>query len=112
MKKIEAIIRSGRLDRTKEALNRLRIQGMTVTQVMGCGNQKGRREMFRGTEIMVNLTPKVKIELVAPDDAVEAAVEAIIREARTGEVGDGKIFVYEVAEAIRIRTGERNDAAV
>lgn len=112
MKKIEAIIRSGRLDRTKEALNQLRIQGMTVTQVMGCGNQKGRKEIFRGTEITVNLTPKIKIELVTPDDALEAAVAAIIREARTGEVGDGKIFVYEVAEAIRIRTGERNDAAV
>lgn len=112
MKKIEAIIRSGRLDRIKEALNRHRIQGLTVTQVMGCGNQKGRREVFRGTEINVNLTPKVKIEVVTPDDVAEAAIETIIREAKTGEVGDGKIFVYDVAEAIRIRTGERNDAAV
>lgn len=112
MKKIEAIIRSGRLDRIKEALNSHRIQGLTITQVMGCGNQKGRKEVFRGTEINVNLTPKVKIELVTPDNAAAAAVEIIIREARTGEVGDGKIFVYDVAEAIRIRTGERNNEAV
>lgn len=112
MKKIEAIVRSGRLDRIKEALNLHRIQGLTVTQVMGCGNQKGRREVFRGTEINVNLTPKVKIELITPDDVVEAAIETIIREARTGEVGDGKIFVYDVLEAIRIRTGERNDSAI
>lgn len=112
MKKIEAIVRSGRLDRIKEALNQHRIQGLTITQVMGCGNQKGRKEVFRGTTVNVNLTPKVKIELITPDDAAEAAVEIIIQEARTGEVGDGKIFVYDVAEAIRIRTGERNDAAV
>lgn len=112
MKKIEAIIRSDRLDRIKEALNKHRIQGLTITQVMGCGNQKGRKEVFRGTEIHVNLTPKVKIELITPDDVVDVAISSIIEHAKTGRVGDGKIFVYDVIEAIRIRTNERNDDAI
>lgn len=112
MKKIEAIIRSERLDKTKEALNRLRLQGLTVTPVMGCGNQKGRKEVFRGAEVNVNLTPKVKIEVVVPDKIAEDILKIIITEARTGEVGDGKIFVYDIAQAIRIRTGELNDDAV
>lgn len=112
MKKIEAIIRSDRLDRIKEALNKHRIQGLTITQVMGCGNQKGSKEVFRGTEIHVNLTPKVKIELITPDDVVDVAISSIIEHAKTGRVGDGKIFVYDVIEAIRIRTNERNDDAI
>jgi nitrogen regulatory protein P-II 1 len=112
MKKIEAIIQPFKLEPVKEALHGLSIQGMTVTEVKGFGRQKGIREVYRGMEYQVDFLPKVKIEVVAPDDKVKAIVGAIVDKARTGRIGDGKIFVYPVAEAIRIRTGETGEAAV
>ena len=112
MKKIEAIIQPFKLEPVKEALHALSIQGMTVTEAKGFGRQKGIREVYRGMEYKVDLISKVKIEVVAADDKVEAIVAAIIQQARTGRVGDGKIFVYPVPEAIRIRTGETGEAAL
>jgi nitrogen regulatory protein P-II 1 len=112
MKKIEAIIQPFRLEAVKEALHAISVQGMTVTEVKGFGRQKGIREVYRGMEYQVDFLPKVKMEVVAPDDKVEVIVETIIKNARTGRIGDGKIFVYPVAEVIRIRTGETGDSAV
>jgi nitrogen regulatory protein P-II 1 len=112
MKKIEAIIQPFKLEPVKEALHGLSIQGMTVTEVKGFGRQKGIREVYRGMEYRVDFLPKVKIEVVAADDKVQAVVDKIMANARTGRIGDGKIFVYPVAEVIRIRTGETGDAAV
>jgi len=112
MKKIEAIIQPFKLEPVKEALHSISVQGMTVTEVKGFGRQKGLREVYRGMEYQVDFLPKVKIEVVAPDEKVPAIVEAITTNARTGRIGDGKIFVYPVAEVIRIRTGETGDAAV
>ncbi|RPF49771.1 nitrogen regulatory protein P-II family [Thermodesulfitimonas autotrophica] len=112
MRKIEAIIRSGKLEAVKDALGRYGIHGMTVSQVMGCGLQRGRTEVYRGHEYSINLLPKVKIEVVLPDGQVEEVVRVITETARTGEIGDGKIFIYPVENAIRIRTGETGDAAV
>ena len=112
MKIIEAIIQPFQLEPVKEALHALNIQGMTVTEVKGFGRQMGIREVYRGMEYQVDLIPKVKLEVVAADDKVEAITAAIIEHARTGRVGDGKIFVYSVAEAIRIRTGETGEAAL
>jgi len=112
MKKIEAIIQPFKLEPVKEALHALSVQGMTVTEVKGFGRQKGIREVYRGMEYQVDLLPKVKIEIVTPDEKVKAIVEAIVAKARTGRIGDGKIFVYPVAEVIRIRTGETGEAAV
>jgi nitrogen regulatory protein P-II 1 len=112
MKKIEAIIQPFRLEAVKEALHAISIQGMTVTEVKGFGRQKGIREVYRGMEYQVDFLPKVKMEVVAPDDKVGVIVETITNNARTGRIGDGKIFVYPVAEVIRIRTGETGDAAV
>ncbi|MEW6387881.1 MAG: P-II family nitrogen regulator [Thermodesulfobacteriota bacterium] len=112
MKKIEAIIQPFKLEPVKEALHSISVQGMTVTEVKGFGRQKGLREVYRGMEYQVDFLPKVKIEVVAPDEKVSAIVEAITSSARTGRIGDGKIFVYPVAEVIRIRTGETGDAAV
>ncbi len=112
MKKIEAIIQPFKLEPVKEALHGLSVQGMTITEVKGFGRQKGIREVYRGMEYQVDFIPKVKIEVVAPDDKVEAVVNTIIDKARTGRIGDGKIFVYPVAEVIRIRTGETGEAAV
>jgi len=112
MKKIEAIIQPFKLERVKEALHALSVQGMTVTEVKGFGVQKGIREIYRGMEYQVDFIPKVKIEVVASEEKAQAIVETIIKEARTGRIGDGKIFVYPVAEVIRIRTGETGDAAV
>jgi nitrogen regulatory protein P-II 1 len=112
MKKIEAIIRPGKLEEIKEALNKFDIHGLTISQVMGCGKQKGRKEYFRATEITLNLLPKIKIEIVARDDQVEDIIGLIEREAKTGEVGDGKIFVWNIEEVVRIRTGERGEGAV
>jgi len=112
MKKIEAIIQPFKLEPVKEALHGLSIQGMTVTEVKGFGRQKGIREVYRGMEYQVDFLPKVKIEVVAPDEKVKAVVDTIVEKARTGRIGDGKIFVYPVAEAIRIRTGETGEAAV
>jgi len=112
MKKIEAIIQPFKLEPVKEALHGLSVQGMTVTEVKGFGRQKGIREVYRGMEYQVDFLPKVKIEIVAPDEKAQVIVEAIMTNARTGRIGDGKIFVYPVAEVIRIRTGEMGDEAV
>jgi nitrogen regulatory protein P-II 1 len=112
MKKIEAIIKPFKLDEVKEALHEVGVQGITVTEAKGFGRQKGHTELYRGAEYVVDFLPKVKIEIVLPTEQVEAAVDAILKAARTGRIGDGKIFVSEVQEAIRIRTGERGVAAI
>ena len=112
MKKIEAIIQPFRLEPVKEALHAISVQGMTVTEVKGFGVQKGIREVYRGMEYQVDFIPKVKIEIVAPDEKVKTIVETIVAKARTGRIGDGKIFVYPVAEVVRIRTGETGESAV
>jgi nitrogen regulatory protein P-II 1 len=112
MKKIEAIIKPFKLDEVKEALQEAGIQGLSVTEVKGFGRQKGHTELYRGAEYVVDFLPKVKIEVVLTDDMVETAIAAIIAAARTDKIGDGKIFVYPVEQAIRIRTGETGDDAV
>jgi len=112
MKKIEAIIKPFKLTEVKDALNALGIQGMTVCEVKGFGRQKGHTEVYRGSEYAVDFLPKVKIETVVADSQAKAAVDAIIKTAKTGKIGDGKIFVSTIEEAIRIRTDERGDAAV
>jgi nitrogen regulatory protein P-II 1 len=112
MKKIEAIVKPFKLQDVKDALNELGIQGMTVSEVKGFGRQKGHTEIYRGSEYTVDFMPKVKIEMVLPDPQVQAAVDAIIRAAKTGKIGDGKVFVSPISEAVRIRTGERGDEAV
>jgi nitrogen regulatory protein P-II 1 len=112
MKKIEAIIKPFKLDEVKEALQEAGIQGLSVTEVKGFGRQKGHTELYRGAEYVVDFLPKVKIEVVLTDDMVDAAIAAIIAAARTDKIGDGKIFVYPVEQAIRIRTGETGDDAV
>ncbi len=112
MKKIEAIIKPFKLQEVKDALSGLGILGMTVTEVKGFGRQKGHTEIYRGSEYTVDFLPKVKIETVVADNQVSQAVTAIIAAAKTGKIGDGKIFVSDIIEAHRIRTGERDDAAV
>lgn len=112
MKKIEAIIKPFKLDDVKEALQEIGLQGMTVTEAKGFGRQKGHTELYRGAEYVVDFLPKLKIEVVADDDQVEAALEAIQRAAKTGKIGDGKIFVLNIENVIRIRTGETGAAAV
>ena len=112
MKKIEAIIKPFKLDEVKAALTQVGVQGLTSTEVRGFGRQKGHKEQYRGTEYTVDLVPKVKIEVVVADGAVTSVVEAITRAARTGEIGDGKIFVSSLEEVIRIRTGEKGESAV
>ena len=112
MKKIEAIIKPFKLNEVKEALNEIGIHGMTVTEVKGFGRQKGHTEIYRGSEYTVDFLPKVKIETVLPDNQVEAAIEAILTAAKTGKIGDGKVFVSTVDDARRIRTSERGDSAV
>ena len=112
MKKIEAIVKPFKLDAVRAAFTDLGITGMTVTEVKGFGRQKGHTEVYRGAEYAVDFLPKIKIELVLPDDQVERVIEVIVETARSGKVGDGKIFVLPVEDAIRIRTGERSDAAV
>ncbi len=112
MKKIEAIIKPFKLEEVKDALSELGVEGMTVTEVKGFGRQKGHTEIYRGSEYTVDFLPKVKLEVVLPDDRVEAAVAAIVKAAKTGKIGDGKVFVSPVDEAIRIRTDERGDKAV
>ena len=112
MKKIEAIIKPFKLEDVKEALAEIGVEGMTVTEVKGFGRQKGHTEIYRGSEYTVDFLPKVKFELVLPDDRVDAAVKAIIKSAKTGKIGDGKIFVTHIEEAIRIRTEERGENAV
>ncbi|MCZ6763308.1 MAG: P-II family nitrogen regulator [Alphaproteobacteria bacterium] len=112
MKKIQAIIKPFKLDEVKEALNEIGLQGITVTEAKGFGRQKGHTELYRGAEYVVDFLPKVQIELVLDDGLVERAIEAIQNAARTGRIGDGKIFVSTVDEAIRIRTGERGNDAI
>ena len=112
MKKIEAIIKPFKLEDVKEALAEIGVEGMTVTEVKGFGRQKGHTEIYRGSEYTVDFLPKIKFELVLPDDRVADAVAAIVKSAKTGKIGDGKIFVLNVEEAIRIRTEERGEKAV
>jgi nitrogen regulatory protein P-II 1 len=112
MKKIEAIIKPFKLDEVKEALHEIGLQGITVLEAKGFGRQKGHTELYRGAEYVVDFLPKVKIELVIDDNLVERAVEAIQQSAHTGRIGDGKIFITQVEEAIRVRTGERGSEAI
>jgi nitrogen regulatory protein P-II 1 len=112
MKKIEAIIKPFKLDEVKEALQDMGVQGMTVLEAKGYGRQKGHTELYRGAEYVVDFLPKIKVEVVVEDSQLEPALDAITRAARTGRIGDGKIFVSEIAEVIRIRTGEQGPAAV
>lgn len=112
MKQVVAIIKPFKLDDVREALSDVGLQGLTVTEVKGFGRQKGHSELYRGAEYMVDFLPKVKIEAVMSEDLVDQAVEAILKAARTGKVGDGKIFVFDVEQVIRIRTGETDEAAV
>ena len=112
MKKIEAIIKPFKLDEVKEALGRVGIEGLTVNEVKGFGRQKGHTELYRGAEYVVDFLPKMKLDIVVTDDKVDAVVEAIVGAANTGKIGDGKIFVLPMEEAIRIRTGERGEQAV
>jgi nitrogen regulatory protein P-II 1 len=112
MKKIEAIIKPFKLTEVKDALNELGIQGMTVTEVKGFGRQKGHTEIYRGSEYTVDFLPKIKVELVVADGQTEAAVAAIVRAAKTGKIGDGKVFVSAIEDATRIRTDEKGDSAI
>ena len=112
MKKIEAIIKPFKIDDVREALAEIGVSGMTITEVKGFGRQKGHTELYRGAEYNVDFLPKVKVELVVADDQVERCIEVIIATAQTGKIGDGKVFVYDVARVIRIRTGEENGEAV
>jgi len=112
MKKIEAIIKPFKLDEVKDALNAIGVQGITVTEVKGFGRQKGHTELYRGAEYVVDFLPKVKIEIIAADNLVSKIIETIETTAKTGRIGDGKIFILPVEEVIRIRTGERGEAAI
>ena len=112
MKKVEAIVKPFKLDEVKDALNEIGIQGMTVTEVKGFGRQKGHTELYRGAEYVIDFIPKIKIEIVTSDGLVQKVVDTIEKVAKTGKIGDGKIFVYAVDDVIRIRTGERGEAAV
>ncbi len=112
MKKLEAIIKPFKLDEVKEALSALGVVGMTVSEVKGFGRQKGHSELYRGAEYVVDFLPKVKIEVVLPDELVEKAVDAICEAAKTGRIGDGKIFILPIGEVVRIRTAERGELAI
>ena len=112
MKKIEAVIKPFKLDEVKEALQEIGIQGLSVIEAKGFGRQKGHTELYRGAEYVVDFLPKVKIEVVVPDDMVEQAVDAVVQAARTGKIGDGKIFISPVEQAVRIRTGEEGGDAL
>lgn len=112
MKKIEAIIRPSKMEDIKEALSKFGIQGLTVSQVTGCGLQKGYKEVYRGVEYSLNLIQKIKIEIVTEDEMAENIVKILMDVGRTGEIGDGKIFIYDVADVIKIRTGERGKSAI
>ena len=112
VKKIEAIIKPFKLDEVKEALHEVGVSGITVTEAKGFGRQKGHTELYRGAEYVVDFLPKVKVEVVCPDDLAEKAIEAIRTAAQTGRIGDGKIFVSTIDTALRIRTGEKDDAAI
>ena len=112
MKKIEAVVRHFKLEEVKNALNQLGVQGMTVTEVRGFGRQKGHKEQYRGSEYTVDFLPKAKIEVVVSDAQAKGAIDTILQTARTGQIGDGKIFVTDLAETIRIRTGETGESAI
>jgi len=112
MKKVEAVIKPFKLDDVKEALTQLGVYGMTVTEVRGFGRQKGHTELYRGSEYTIDFLPKVKIEVVVPDELVDKVVSAIASAAKTGSIGDGKVFVLPMGEAIRIRTGEKGESAI
>jgi len=112
MKKIEAVIKPFKMDDVREALSEVGVSGMTVTEVKGFGRQKGHTELYRGAEYNVDFLPKVKVELIVANEQVELCIEAIMKTAQTGKIGDGKIFVYDVERVIRIRTGEENEEAV
>jgi len=112
MKMVSAIIKPFKLDDVREALAEVGVQGITVTEVKGFGRQKGHTELYRGAEYVVDFLPKVKLELAVADDTLERVIETIVNTARTGKIGDGKIFVYELAQAIRIRTGETDEKAL
>ena len=112
MKKVEAIIKPFKLDEVKDALNEIGIQGMTITEVKGYGRQKGHTELYRGAEYTIDFLPKVKLEMTVPENMVEEVIRVIEKNARTGKIGDGKIFVSHVEDAVRIRTGQRGEEAV
>ena len=112
MKKIEAIIRHERLQAVQDALDELGVSGLTVTEVMGCGRQKGYTEQYRGSRVNISLLPKIMVVAVVPTDVVEKVVDAIVGAAYTGELGDGRLFVYDMVDAVRIRTGERGEETV
>jgi nitrogen regulatory protein P-II 1 len=112
MKKIEAVVQPFKLEEVKEALKNIGVDGMTISEVRGHGRQKGHKEVYRGQEYNVDLLPKVKFELVVSDARFEEVIEAVSAAARTGKIGDGKIFVYDIAEAVRIRNGDRGEAAI
>ena len=112
MKKIEAVVKPFKLDDVREALSEIGVTGMTVTEVKGFGRQKGHTELYRGAEYMVDFLPKMKIELIVGEEVVERVIEVIVKTARTGKIGDGKIFVTDVQRVIRIRTGEENEDAI
>ncbi|MGA2867313.1 MAG: P-II family nitrogen regulator [Verrucomicrobiota bacterium] len=112
MKKIEAIIKPFKLNEVKDALHEVGLQGMTATEVKGFGRQKGHTEIYRGSEYTVDFLPKIKLEMIVPDSLVAAATEAIVKSARTGKIGDGKVFVFPVEDAVRIRTEEHGEKAI
>jgi nitrogen regulatory protein P-II 1 len=112
MKKIDAVVKPFKLDEVREALSDIGVSGLTVTEVKGFGRQKGHTELYRGAEYVVDFLPKVKIEIVVADEVVEQVIEAIVKAARTGKIGDGKIFVTTVEQVVRIRTGETNESAI
>ena len=112
MKKIEAIIKPFKLEEVKDALAEIGVEGMTITEVKGFGRQKGHTEIYRGSEYTVDFLPKIKLEVVLPDDRIEAAIAAIVKAAKTGKIGDGKVFVSNIEDAVRIRTEEKGNTAV
>jgi nitrogen regulatory protein P-II 1 len=112
VKKVEAIIRAEQLQPIQDALDDLGVSGLTVSEVMGCGRQKGYTEQYRGSRINISLLPKLKVESVVPDELVDGAIDALVGAAYTGETGDGRVFVYDVEQAVRIRTGERGEETV
>jgi nitrogen regulatory protein P-II 1 len=112
MKKIEAIIRPFRLDDVREALAELGVKGMTLTEVKGYGRQKGHTELYRGSEYQIDFLPKIKLEMVVPDKLADKVVETVLKAAKTGQVGDGKIFIYNVEDVVRVRTGESGESAL
>lgn len=112
MKKLEAVIKPFKLDEVKEALNNIGIQGMTVTEVKGFGRQKGHTELYRGAEYIVDFIPKIKVEVIVPDSIANEAIDVIERTAKTGKIGDGKIFVSHIDDVVRVRTGQRGEGAI